>query len=482
VLVNKLEDMIITGENYRMEFKESVDKTFVEEATAFANASGGTILIGVRDNGTIKGTDTSNAAISRIQDSLMQIKPHINVDIEIVKNVVAVYVAEGKNKPYACSKGFFIRMGANSQKLDRDEIIDFFQSEGRIIFDEMINKKVQLETVLDEDTYENYLKKANISNVLPISETMINLNCVVEQDEKYYLNNSGILFFAKKPTQFLSHAYVVCALFKGLDKEIVLDRKEFTGDILSNIEDTIIFLKKHLNLRYEIKSVRRKEILDIPEVALREAVINAHCHRDYFEKGAQIMVEIYDDRVVITNPGGVPKGIDANKFGKISITRNPNIASLLQRANYIEKMGTGISRITNAMQSVGLPLPNFELEGFFMVTLMRDSYIKRKNGGQLSITDTDDTDNDTDTDTDDTDNDTDKKETSLKRIEERVINLIEVNKNISINEIVEKTNKSRSTIQRTINKLKNSEKLMRVGNTKTGHWVIIKNIGENGHE
>jgi predicted HTH transcriptional regulator len=145
-------------------------------------------------------------------------------------------------------------------------------------------------------------------------------------------------------------------------------------------------------------------------------------------------------------------------------------------------MGTGISRITNAMQSVGLPLPNFELEGFFMVTLMRDSYFKRKNGGQLSITDTDDTDNDTDTDTDDTDNDTDKKETSLKRIEERVINLIEVNKNISINEIVEKTNKSRSTIQRTINKLKNSEKLMRVGNTKTGHWVIIKNIGENGHE
>jgi len=396
VLVNKLEDMIITGENYRMEFKESVDKTFVEEATAFANASEGTILIGVRDNGTIKGTDTSNAAISRIQDSLMQIKPHIDVDIEIIKNVVSVHVAE--------------------------------------------------------------------------------------QDEKYYLNNSGILFFAKKPTQFLSHAYVVCALFKGLDKEIVLDRKEFTGDILSNIEDTIIFLKKHLNLRYEIKSVRRKEILDIPEVALREAVINAHCHRDYFEKGAQIMVEIYDDRVVITNPGGVPKGIDANKFGKISITRNPNIASLLQRANYIEKMGTGISRITNAMQSVGLPLPNFELEGFFMVTLMRDSYIKRKNGGQLSITDTDDTDNDTDTDTDDTDNDTDKKETSLKRIEERVINLIEVNKNISINEIVEKTNKSRSTIQRTINKLKNSEKLMRVGNTKTGHWVIIKNIGENGHE
>ena len=120
---------------------------------------------------------------------------------------------------------------------------------------------------------------------------------------------------------------------------------------------------------------------------------------------------------------------------------------------------------------------------------MRDSYIKLKNGGQLSIYDTDYTNNDTDetkNDTDetnnDTDTDTDKNETALMKIEEIVINLVEMNEKISINEIIEKTNKSRSTIQRTINKLKNSGKLMRVGNTKTGHWVIINNMGENGHE
>lgn len=359
-------------------------------------------------------------------------------------------------------------MGANSQKLDRDEIIEFFQSEGRIIFDEMINKKVQLDKVLDEGTYENYLKKANISNVLPVSETMVNLNCVVEQDEKYYLNNTGILFFAKKPTQFLSHAYVVCALFKGLDKEIVLDRKEFTGDILSNIEDTIIFLKKHLNLRYEIKSVRRKEILDIPEVALREAVINAHCHRDYFEKGAQIMVEIYDDRVVITNPGGVPKGIDANKFGKISITRNPNIASLLQRANYIEKMGTGISRIINAMRGADLPLPEFEVEGFFMVTLMRDSYLKRQN---------DDTDKNVTDVTDENVTDVTDAELNLW-----ILDIIKSNNSVSLTQISNIAKVTKRTVQRKINKLKEDGIITREGNSKTGRWVIIKNIGGNGHE
>ncbi len=357
-------------------------------------------------------------------------------------------------------------MGANSQKLDRDEIIEFFQSEGRIIFDEIINKKVQLDKALDNDIYENYLKKANISNILPVLETMMNLNCVEEHDEKYYLNNSGILFFAKKPTQFLSHAYVVCALFKGLDKEIVLDRKEFTGDILSNIEDTIIFLKKHLNLRYEIKSVRRKEILDIPEVALREAVINAHCHRDYFEKGAQIMVEIYDDRVVITNPGGVPKGIDANKFGKISITRNPNIASLLQRANYIEKMGTGISRITNAMRDADLPLPEFEVEGFFMVTLMRDSYLKRQNG---------------DTYEKET-NDTNVTDVTDDELNIWILDIIKANDSVSLTQISKITKVTKRTVQRKINKLKEDGIIARKGSSRTGRWVIIKNIGGNGHE
>jgi predicted HTH transcriptional regulator len=80
-------------------------------------------------------------------------------------------------------------------------------------------------------------------------------------------------------------------------------------------------------------------------VALREAVVNAVCHRDYFEQGAQMMVEIFDDRVEIHNPGGLPRGLPEKDFGKRSVCRNPNIAALLLRCDYIEKMGTGIERI-----------------------------------------------------------------------------------------------------------------------------------------
>lgn len=475
----KLNEILVAGEGYKIEFKESVDKTLVEEAVAFANATGGKILIGVKDNGIVKGTDISNAARSRIQDTLSQIKPHIDFDLEIIKNVIIIEINEGKNKPYACSKGFFIRMGANSQKLERDEIVEFFQAEGRYLFDQYVNKKIEPEKIIDDEIYDSYLKKANISNILTKVETLTNLNCVVEENGNNWINNTGILFFSNDPTKILHHAYVVCVLFKGIDKEYVLDRKELKGDIISNIEDTILFLKKHLNLRYEIKSLRREEILDIPETALRESAINAICHRDYFEKGAQVMVEIYDDRVVISNPGGIPRGIDAKRFGKISITRNPNIASMLQRANYIEKMGTGITRITNAMKSAGLPEPKFDIEDFFMVTLLRYSYIEKKKeirdaNNAIEVTDapgnvTDVTGNVTDV----TDNATNLEYDDLTI---QIINIIKSDKFVTLSKIARETDTNKRTIQRKINLLKEKEKIKRVGNPKSGFWELIDRI------
>lgn len=152
----------------------------------------------------------------------------------------------------------------------------------------------------------------------------------------------------------------------------IIDRKDFEEYISTNIDNTINFLKQHIQLRYEYGDTpQRKEIPEIPYAALREAIINAAVHRDYFEKGAKIMVEIFDDRVAITNPGGLVKGLTEKNFGKISILRNPNIASLLHRANYIEKMGTGINKIKNLMLNAGLEEPKYKFDAFFTVTFKR---------------------------------------------------------------------------------------------------------------
>jgi len=366
-------DVILSeGESYKIEFKESADKSLPSEVCAFANASGGRIFIGVNDSGKVVGTDVSNLARSRIQDTINQIEPRPKVNIDVYDNIIVITVFEGENKPYSCSKGFYLRSGPNSQKLERDSIIEFFQNEGRIRYDEIVREDLPISERFNETAYKRYIKLAQISDVLEKEAILRNLNCIGFVGDKLCFTNVGALFFRinDEDTVF-RHAGIVCALYKGTDKAYILDAKEFNGDIVSNVDDAMIFLKKHLKISYKIETLQRQNILELPEDALREAVVNAVCHRDYFEKGARVMVEIYDDRVDIVNPGGVCKGITPENFGTISIARNSVLASMLHRINYIEQMGTGIMRMKNAAKEAEVAEPKFELSGFFKATFNR---------------------------------------------------------------------------------------------------------------
>ncbi len=143
-------------------------------------------------------------------------------------------------------------------------------------------------------------------------------------------------------------------------------------------------MQKHLQLRWEItsKSTRRKEVLELPEVALREAMVNAVCHRDYLEEGAQVMVEVFDDRVEIYNPGGLPKGLPEKDFGRRSVCRNPNIAGLLLRCDYIEKMGSGIERIHYALEKENCPGVKIHYNTMFTLEFPRPTYVKEQEISQ----------------------------------------------------------------------------------------------------
>ena len=361
------------GESYTVEFKESVDKTIPDEVCAFANASGGQIFIGVTDKGKVIGTDTSNAARSRLQDTINKIEPRISVEITIHDNIMVVTVPEGIHRPYSCPNGFYLRSGPNSQKLERNSIIEFFQSEEHIHYDQIIRKDLPIHEKFNDKAYKAYIRVAKISEVLDRDNLLINMGCAGYDGDNLCFTNAGALFFRVNDEDIkFRHAGIVCGLYKGTDKAYVIDAKEFNGDIISNIEEAITYLKRHLNLRYKIETIRRENILELPESALREAVINAACHRQYYEKGARIMVEVFDDRVEITSPGGVCKGITEKNFGKISIARNSVIASMLCRIDYIEQMGTGIERMRNATKDAKVAEPEFDMEGFFRVIFRRN--------------------------------------------------------------------------------------------------------------
>jgi ATP-dependent DNA helicase RecG len=379
-------DIILNkGESYTVEFKVSADKTIADEVCAFANASGGHIYIGITDKGIVTGTDTSNTTRSKIQDTINKIEPRIIVDMEILDNVIVITVPEGVNKPYSSPNGFFLRSGPNSQKLNRNEIIDFLQSENKVIYDYIVDDNYPITDNFNEKEYQKFIEKAKISDVLSREIILSNLDCAGNAaNGELSFTNAGILFFRDNSENVrFDFSHVVCVLYKGLNKVYVIDAKHLTGGIMENIDNAIVFLKRNLQLSYEIKGVQRKNILELPEDALREAVTNAICHKDNFEKGARVMVEIFDDRVEVTNPGSVPKGITNDNFGTTSIARNPVIASLLHRANYIERMGTGINRMTDAMIEAGLEKPIFQTVGhFFKVIFIRPTQI---NNEELAI-------------------------------------------------------------------------------------------------
>jgi ATP-dependent DNA helicase RecG len=165
----------------------------------------------------------------------------------------------------------------------------------------------------------------------------------------------------------------------------VLDRKDFNEDIVGSIEAAMVFLRQHLPVRYEFTGEpRRREVPELPLEALREAVVNAVCHRDYFERGANVMVEVFDDRVEVSNPGGLPKGLAPAEFGKRSVARNPNIANLLHRLDYIEKMGTGIARMQRLMAQAKLRPVKFKTEDFFVATFGRPVRARVKVGAKVT--------------------------------------------------------------------------------------------------
>lgn len=455
----RIKELIKTGEGYHLEFKKSLDKSFAEEVCAFANASGGKILLGIADDGKSSGIKTDNVLLSR--DYIKQIEPHLEIQTSVIDNIVVVDIPEGKDKPYGCSRGFFLRIGPNSQKLTRNEIVSFFQKEGRIRFDELENGKAVFSRDFDVSAFNNFLQLASITPSIDKDFLLANLDCLSENGQ---MTNAGVLFFSKSTEFLLLQATVTCVLYKGIEKIHVLDRKDFSGNIIDNIENAVMFVLRHTNLEYKIEKLRREEIPEIPEVALREAVVNAVCHRDYFEKGANVMIEIFDDRIEISNPGGLPSGLTRKSFGTKSVVRNPVIASLLHRAGYIEKIGTGIKRIENAVKEHGVGSVIFSFDSFFTVFFSRVKATKKTSGKTAP---------EIEKATQETIQEIEK--TTQEITQEMILRLIKTNPAITRKGLAEKTGLTPDGVKYHLDKLREQGVIRHVGATKKGHWEVMEN-------
>ncbi|MBI2231643.1 MAG: putative DNA binding domain-containing protein [Deltaproteobacteria bacterium] len=363
-----LDILVHEGEGSMLEYKESFSSSLARELVAFANSAGGKILLGVRDDGTVVGVHDSNDLRAKVQDIARNCDPPVKVLLEPVGKVMVVHVRESENKPVQCRDGFFWRQGAGTQKLSRDEIRDFFRSEGSVRFDLAICSKFRYPQDFDRDKYNAWIEESGITRKGRIEDVLVNIEAAERSGGRLVMRNAGVLFFAKDVYHFFPQAYVTCLLAKGGDKADILDRKDFRGGVVSDIEESLRFVQRNTRTAYRIEKLRREDVPEYPMRALREAITNAVMHRDYFEAGANVFVEIYGDRIEVSNPGGLPKGLTRAELGTRSVRRNPLIADLLHRIAFIEKAGTGIRRMREEARKTGCPEPTFGADGFFTAT------------------------------------------------------------------------------------------------------------------
>ena len=371
-----IQSLIDSGEGYNVEFKVralSKVRELTEEICAFANADGGYLLIGVDDNGQVVGTNLENDKRSAVQSSISEISPALHCELYSVnvegKTVWIIDIPSGKDKPYIFSGSIYVREGANSQKLRTvEEMRYFFQECNKIFFDHIPCSWFNIDTDADEQAIKDFRTEAQLSPSTADKQIFENLELFTD---KGIAKNGTAMFFGKEPERKYPHAITRCVLFKGTTKVYIIDDKSFGGPLYQQYLQAMVWLESKLQVAYKIEGPGpREEIWEIPLTVFKEAVINALSHRDYYEQGATITIEMFDDRVEVSNPGGLLP-IVAKDFGHKSMTRNPLIFGLFTRMHLVEKVASGIPRMQEAMKEANLPEPKFHTEGMFTVVFKR---------------------------------------------------------------------------------------------------------------
>jgi len=375
------------GEGLKMEFKESFDsKGLGKEIVAFANSEGGMILLGVNDESEKKGIKVSNRLKSQIQDIANNCDLSININIMEFGNILIIEVEEGKDKPYKCGEGFYLRQGPNSQKMSREQILSLAVDEGRIKFDSQINNEFDFKKDFNENKLDDYLKLTGIKKNIDVKDILFNLGVAIKEDNEILFNNVGVLFFAINPSKFFLSSKVICVNYQTNEKVNILDKKVFDEGIIGNILESINYVKKHINVEYIIKKLEREEVSQYPEEAIREAVVNAVVHRDYASP-SKVQIRIFDDYLEIWNPGELPEGWTVEKLKKKheSIPKNPLLFKQLFWVKYVEDVGGGTIDMISRCKEWGIPEPEFEFTGTSLVSVFRKNVLTEEYFNSLGL-------------------------------------------------------------------------------------------------
>ena len=453
--------LIATGENETIEFKSGFNTEVITTLNAFANTHGGIILIGVNDQGGIKGVETGPETLKSWINEIKQ-KTHPSIipdvfetDIE-GKHIIILSIQQFPIKPVAFQGRYFKRVKNSNHQLAVDEISMLHLQSFNSSWDYYTNTLHTLSNISTQKV-QRVIERLQ-SRGLTIdtdSTTFLKKKELIREDK---LTNACFLLFTENDTVMTT---IEMGRFKSSTN--IVDNARLQTDVVNEVEMVMNFIKKHINqaiiLDGNIENIIQWQY---PMDAIREIILNMIIHRDY-SMAFDSVIKIFDDKIEFFNPGKLPNGLTINKLisnDYISTPKNKLIANLFKEMGWIEKYGSGIQRILQSFKAAQLPTPHFEeIAGGIRVTVFGKSVVDNVTVGVV-------------------DSVVDSVVGSVVDNELKVLNLLKDNQKLSAKDLAKIIDLSPRTIQRHIRSLRTKKLIKRIGSDKSGYWEIITHTND----
>ncbi len=447
-----------TAYDFKLMLEEKKPKSWLKSVSAFANGFGGSLFFGIDNDGVVKGLDDvqyiCEAISSKIRDYMdplpdVEMIPHKTDNLDVLQ----VKVHSGNYTPYYYigdgQRIAFIRIGDESLPATAEQMVRLVLKGSNKTFDSLVtdykaedNTFVILANTFKKRTMQEWNKKFLVFFGL-VTNTGV-------------LTNAGALFADDCP---LWQSRLYCTRWDGKDKSDAINDAEFTGNVLLLLREAMNFVKSNTRKGWEKLPNGRKNKPEYAERAVLEAMVNHFIHRDYTVMGGEVHLDIYDDRLTVTSPGGMYNGLLIQNLDIADVSserRNPILANVMAQLDYMEKRGSGLTRICNETKA----LDGYKEE-------LKPVFKSSPTQFQTIIFASSDTPNVGD-------HDGDLSETKLTERQQKILNLIKESPTITGKQMSETLSVSQRTIERDLSTLQKIGVLKREGRDNDGKWIVIK--------
>ena len=342
-----------------------------EEIIGMLNADGGVLVFGVSDNGEIQDLRELGDKLKEYRKIVFDyIDPACNVDFEEVivedKLIFIFHVEQDIERIFQRkdTESVFLRVYDENRKLNRDQIKQLEYDKTIRKFEEELVLDFDLED-LDRELLEQYKKKLNYKG--EVLDLLVKRHLAVKKGNDYSLKKSAVLLFSQDPEKYIPSASVRYIRYEGKEaltgtSHNVIKDQRFENNIPNLIDELRTFLKTSFKDYHflNMEDGRFKKVMEYPEEAWLEAIVNALCHRSYNVQGNAIYIKHFDDRLEISNSGPLAAQVTIENIKTERFARNPRIARVLEDMGYVRQLNEGVSRIYESMEKSMLSVPEYK--------------------------------------------------------------------------------------------------------------------------